>query len=189
MSELPHTRYEARLVDERARAQWLIAKLTGDFNAVVEATREVATDDEHDPEGATIAYERAQLNAILTKNQAHLVEIDLALDRVRNGSYGTCQNCNRLITQERLEAQPAANSCVACASTPTRRLGRTPPRGKSSHPPRTTSPTTVQEYQPFSGPGSRVTSSNHTRSTVKSGSRGADRSRSTTGLESPSAWL
>jgi DnaK suppressor protein len=47
--------HEARLRDEHARAVRLIAKLTGDFEAVVEASREVSTDDEHDPEGATIA--------------------------------------------------------------------------------------------------------------------------------------
>jgi DnaK suppressor protein len=123
-SDSPLRLHEARLREERERAIWLIAKLTGDFDAVVEASREVATDDEHDPEGATIAYERAQLDAILTKNRTHLAELDLALIRLGDESYGTCQECERPIPPERLEAQPAATSCVVCASAPTRRLGR-----------------------------------------------------------------
>jgi DnaK suppressor protein len=114
--------HEARLRDEHARAVRLIAKLTGDFEAVVEASREVSTDDEHDPEGATIAYERAQVDAVLGMTRAHLAELDLALSRVQDGSYGNCQTCSRPIGQERLEAQPAATTCVGCASPRARPL-------------------------------------------------------------------
>jgi DnaK suppressor protein len=116
--------HETRLREEHARAVRLIAKLTGDFDAVVEASREVATDDEHDPEGATIAYERAQVDAVLGMTRAHLAELDLALARVRTETYGTCLTCGRPIGEERLEAQPAATSCVACASPPKRLLSR-----------------------------------------------------------------
>jgi DnaK suppressor protein len=116
--------HEARLQDERARAMRLIEKLTSDFDAVVEASNAVATDDEHDPEGATIAYERAQIDAVLGVTRAHLTELDLALGRVRDATYSNCQTCGRPIGEERLEAHPAATSCVACASLPTRPLGR-----------------------------------------------------------------
>jgi DnaK suppressor protein len=116
--------HDARLKDEHARAVRLIAKLTGDFEDVVEASRAVATDDEHDPEGATIAYERAQIDAVLGMARVHLAELDRALARVREGTYATCQDCGQLIGAERLEAQPAATLCVACASQPTRKLRR-----------------------------------------------------------------
>ncbi len=116
--------HEARLRDEQARAARLIAKLTGDFEAVVEASREVATDDEHDPEGATIAFERAQVDAVLGMTRGHLAELDLALVRVRDRTYGTCQSCGRPIGEDRLDAQPAATLCVGCASPRTRSLGR-----------------------------------------------------------------
>jgi DnaK suppressor protein len=115
--------HEERLNDERARAVALIAKLTGDFDAVVEASSAVATDDEHDPEGATIAYERAQIDAVLSMTRAHLVELDLGLARVRDGTYRDCLVCGRPIGEERLKAKPAATSCVACASNPVRPLG------------------------------------------------------------------
>jgi DnaK suppressor protein len=90
----------------------------------VEASREVATDDEHDPEGATIAYERTQVDAVLGMTRAHLAELDLALARVHDGTFGICLGCGRAIGEERLEAQPAAVSCVACAAPRRRLLGR-----------------------------------------------------------------
>jgi DnaK suppressor protein len=116
--------HEARLTEERARAMLLIAKLTHDFEAVVEASREVATDDEHDPEGTTIAYERTQVDAVLSMTRAHLAELDLALARVHDGTFGTCLLCSRPIGEERMAAQPAATSCVACASPRKRTLRR-----------------------------------------------------------------
>jgi DnaK suppressor protein len=117
-------RREERLSAERARAVRLIDKLTGDFDAVVEASRAVATDDEHDPEGATIAYERAQLDAVLGMTRSHLADLDLALTRVRDGTYGNCQDCGQSIGEARLHAQPTATMCVACASPRKRPLGR-----------------------------------------------------------------
>lgn len=116
--------HQAHLVEERARAVRLIAKLTGDFDAVVEAATAVATDDEHDPEGATIAYERAQLDAVLSMTNANLVELDLALARIEDGTFGSCRVCGGPIGGERLSAQPTATTCVACASQRSRRLGR-----------------------------------------------------------------
>jgi DnaK suppressor protein len=115
---------DARLANERARAVRLLDKLTGDFEAVVESSREVSTDDEHDPEGATIAYERAQVDAVLSMTRIHLAELDQALERAQNGTYGNCESCGRAIGQERLEAQPAATFCVPCATPKPRALGR-----------------------------------------------------------------
>lgn len=94
--------HEVRLSDGRARAMRLIADLTGDFDAEVEASRAVATDDEHDSDGATIAFERAQIDAILTMTRAYLADVDLALARVRDGTYGVCQTFGRPIGVERL---------------------------------------------------------------------------------------
>jgi DnaK suppressor protein len=115
---------DARLANERARAVRLLDKLTGDFEAVVESSRAVSTDDEHDPEGATIAYERAQVDAVLNMTRIHLAELDQALERAQNGTYGNCESCGQTIGQERLEAQPAATFCVPCATPKLRRLSK-----------------------------------------------------------------
>ena len=53
-----------------------------DLSSVVEAATDVATDDEHDPEGATIAFERARVGALLDQTRQHVADIDRALDRI-----------------------------------------------------------------------------------------------------------
>jgi RNA polymerase-binding transcription factor DksA len=94
-----------------------LASLTGDFDAVVAASRDTNADDEHDPEGATIAFERSQLRALVRQVQLHLVEIDAAMKRLDTGTYGTCEGCGGAIGEGRLGARPAARTCIRCATT------------------------------------------------------------------------
>ncbi len=101
---------------ERAQARRLLASLTGDFDAIVEASRGSNADDEHDPEGATIAFERAQVSALARQVRAHVVEVEAALERLAQGRYGTCERCGTPISSARLEARPTARTCIACAS-------------------------------------------------------------------------
>ncbi|TGO04434.1 TraR/DksA family transcriptional regulator [Serinibacter arcticus] len=79
---------------------------------VVRAAQGSNLDDEHDPEGATIAFEREQLRALTTQAAARLVEIDDALARLEDGSYGTCDVCGEPIGEARLEARPTASRCI-----------------------------------------------------------------------------
>ena len=83
---------------------------------MVEAASDVATDDEHDPEGATIAFERARVGALLEQAQRHLVDIDDALTRLDEGRYGICERCGASISPARLEARPVARTCIACTT-------------------------------------------------------------------------
>lgn len=93
-----------------------LAGLTSDFDAVVEASRDTNADDEHDPEGATIAFERSQIGSLVRQTQRHLDEIDAALTRLGTGTYGTCERCGRAIGEGRLQARPTARTCIRCAS-------------------------------------------------------------------------
>jgi DnaK suppressor protein len=81
----------------------------------VAASRDSNADDEHDPEGATIAFERSQVDSLIRQVEGHLAEIDEALARVTDGTYGVCVRCGRPIPAGRLEARPSARTCVACA--------------------------------------------------------------------------
>jgi RNA polymerase-binding transcription factor DksA len=103
------------LAADRADTLRTIAALTADFEGIVEGT--AATDDEHDPEGATIAFERAQVSALLDRARAHLAEVDRAAARLAAGTYGICELCGRPIATERLAALPATATCIACAPT------------------------------------------------------------------------
>ncbi|WP_191563593.1 TraR/DksA family transcriptional regulator [Janibacter melonis] len=105
-----------RLDAEQAEARRRLAALTGDFDMVVDASRDSNADDEHDPEGATIAFERAQVSSLIRQTQGHLDEIDAALRRLDGGGYGTCERCGEPIGEARLEAKPTARLCIRCAS-------------------------------------------------------------------------
>ena len=105
-----------RLAAERTETLRRLSSLTRDFDGVVAATRDSNADDEHDPEGATIAFEREQTGALVSQAQRHLAEIDAALERVAAGTYGTCERCGEPITEGRLEARPVARTCISCAA-------------------------------------------------------------------------
>jgi DnaK suppressor protein len=101
---------------ERQQALRRLADLTGDFNEVVAASRDSNADDEHDPEGATIAFERSQVAALVLQVQRHLAEVEAAIHRLEAGTYGICERCGQPIAKARLEARPAARTCISCAS-------------------------------------------------------------------------
>jgi DnaK suppressor protein len=104
---------------KREQTEERLARLREDFAGVVDATRDANSDDEHDPEGHTIAYERSQTGALVRQAEQHLVEIDAALVRLDNGTYGTCERCGQPIAAGRLEARPTAGTCVTCAARST----------------------------------------------------------------------
>jgi len=100
---------------ERAAAEEQIAVLTREFDAVVAASQASNADDEHDPEGATIAFERQQVAALLESARRRLAEIEAAVARRAEGRYGVCESCGRPIAAERLAVRPAARTCIDCA--------------------------------------------------------------------------
>ena len=107
------------LVADRAEVAVRAARLERELAAIIDAAALTATDDEHDPDGATIAFERAQLSALLDHARRRLVELDTAVARLLAGTYGTCERCGQAIAAARLEALPAAARCVSCASART----------------------------------------------------------------------
>jgi len=103
------------LLAEQAAARAQIEALTREFDEVVAASRASNADDEHDPEGTTIAFERQQVVALLEQARDRLAEVEAALARREAGSYGICESCGRPIGAERLAARPAARTCIDCA--------------------------------------------------------------------------
>lgn len=99
---------------ERERVAARLAALDRDHAEVVAASRDTNADDEHDPEGATIAFERAQVEALARDARRRLAEVDAALARLGDGSYGVCERCGRPIDPARLEVRPSARTCVSC---------------------------------------------------------------------------
>jgi DnaK suppressor protein len=104
------------LLAERALTLDRIRVLEREFADLAEAASADGTDDEHDPEGATLAFERQHTAALLDQARAQLIAVDDVLGRLDAGSYGSCQRCGRAIGAERLAARPTATTCIACAS-------------------------------------------------------------------------
>lgn len=106
----------AALNAARAEATRQLETLTRDFDEIVDGSELVNTDDEHDPEGATIAFERAMVAALRDSAERRLVAIDVAMARVDDGTDATCTGCGGPIAAERLEAVPDATACVTCTA-------------------------------------------------------------------------
>jgi DnaK suppressor protein len=104
------------LLAERERALQRMAAMEREFAGIAEAAAAAGADDEHDPEGATLAFERQHAAALLEQAREQLAAIDAALEAVQAGRYGTCARCGQPIGEDRLAARPAALTCVRCAA-------------------------------------------------------------------------
>ena len=103
------------LLAEQARAGQRVAALEREFAGLAEAASSAGTDDEHDPEGATLAFERQHAAALLQAAREQVAAIDAALQRLAAGRSGVCARCGRPIGEGRLAARPAAPTCIQCA--------------------------------------------------------------------------
>ncbi|MFI5712493.1 TraR/DksA family transcriptional regulator [Kribbella sp. NPDC051620] len=106
----------AALLADRTGTANRIAALTADLERIMEASRLVATDDEHDPEGSTIAFERSQTTTLLDDARKHLADLDSALRRLEADDYGLCEVCGNPVAVGRLLARPTARTCINCAT-------------------------------------------------------------------------
>jgi DnaK suppressor protein len=82
---------------------------------VQSARADASADDEHDPEGPTMSQEWSSLAGLVAGAELDIAVIDKALERIEDGSYGTCMRCGQPIGVDRLEARPAAELCINCA--------------------------------------------------------------------------
>lgn len=104
------------LAAARAGAVARVGGLERELDGITQAAEAANGDDEHDPEGATIAFERQHTAALLGQARERLAEIDAALRRLAGGGYGVCERCGGAIGAARLAARPDAATCVRCAA-------------------------------------------------------------------------
>ena len=78
-----------------------------------EATSELSHMAQHQADVASETFEREKDFSILEQVEAELTEVERALRRLDDGTYGTCESCSQPIADERLAAQPATRFCVA----------------------------------------------------------------------------
>jgi RNA polymerase-binding protein DksA len=115
VSALDTDHFREALVQERKRVQAALDNLHEENpGSISDETGEDAVFDNHLADTATVTYDR-ELDYTLEENSEHvLAEIDAALQRIQDGTYGTCTSCAKQIAPERLEARPWATLCIDC---------------------------------------------------------------------------
>ena len=107
-------RYRDILMEERGRVASAISRLHEDNSVSFEDATEEETYDNHLADSATATLNR-EIDYTLEENAEHVLSaIDDALQRIENGTFGTCGRCGAPIAEERLEAIPYANRCIDC---------------------------------------------------------------------------
>ena len=115
MSAIDTNRFREALTQERQRIQAALDNLHEENpGSIADETGEDAVFDNHLADTATVTYDR-ELDYTLEENAEHMLsDIDSALRRIDDGTYGRCTNCSKVIAAERLEARPWATLCIDC---------------------------------------------------------------------------
>jgi len=115
VSTIDTDHFQMMLEEEHSRVRAAIDNLHAEHpGSISDETGEDAVYDNHLADTATDTYDR-ELDYTLEENSEHvLTEIDAALRRIDDGSYGQCTSCGRQIPEERLEARPYATLCIDC---------------------------------------------------------------------------
>jgi DnaK suppressor protein len=102
------TRFKKILLKERE-------DIIGEVKQISESSKEMGQDGIQDigDEAANI-YNKQILLSLSENERVRLQEVDEALDRIANGTYGTCEECGGPISLKRLEVRPVAKYCVPC---------------------------------------------------------------------------
>jgi len=116
MTSIDIEHFRDALLEERRRVEHALATLRaehpGSLGDEVEETS--PTNDNNLAETATATLGR-EIDYTLGDNAEQVLsEIDTALVRIDDGSYGTCVNCRQEIPRERLDANPWATLCIDC---------------------------------------------------------------------------
>jgi RNA polymerase-binding transcription factor DksA len=107
----------ARQLLEAERQRLLAVRAAQDVEApltepVTSNTEELSSVDQHLADIGTETFSREVDASIREEIDAELAEIDAAMRRLEDGTYGICEACGRPIEEERLEAVPWARLCV-----------------------------------------------------------------------------
>jgi len=114
MSEVDTERFRTLLLEERQRVVDAIDNIhTENPGSLGDETDEPTYQDNHLGDIATATFDR-EMASTLEDNSTHVLnEIDAALARVEEGTFGMCKACGNPIDPERLEALPWATLCIA----------------------------------------------------------------------------
>ena len=103
----------ARLDEERRRLEEVRDSIDSvSDESERESLSELSSSDQHPGDIGSETFEREKDLSILEQVEAELADVAHALERLDQGTYGTCEACGQPIGEERLEALPAARFCL-----------------------------------------------------------------------------
>ena len=108
LTEIELNEFQNKLLDRRVQ----IEKNLRGTTLELEGMRELELNDEGDY--AAASAETIVDSAILVQQRKELNEIELALDKIKVGTFGICEMCEELIAIERLEVKNFARFCITC---------------------------------------------------------------------------
>jgi DnaK suppressor protein len=114
MMKMDFTLHRARLLVLRARLQGDVTQM--EDNALNRDHHQTTSMPNHMAELGSGNFDQELTLSLLGSEEDALDQIDGALKRMENGSYGQCDTCGVKIRKSRLEAIPYAAQCVGCAS-------------------------------------------------------------------------
>ena len=101
------------LAAERERLEGVRQEYADLHNTTEQASLgELSNLDQHQADIGTETFDRERDLSLLEQVEAELADIEHALERLEEGTYGTCEACGKPIGDERLEAVPAARFCL-----------------------------------------------------------------------------
>ena len=113
--DLPLDELTAALTERRTTLTADLERVRGDLHDIRDSRSSQSDDDEHDPEGGALSAQWSHSTGMSADLEARLVEVDRALLRMEQGTYGICVRCGQPIPHDRLLARPSADRCVTCA--------------------------------------------------------------------------
>jgi DnaK suppressor protein len=113
MSTIETDEFKERLVEERRRLQDALENLQGEHpGSLSDETQELSVADNHPGDVATETFDRELDEGLGEGAQRQIEQIDAALQRIEDGTFGTCTTCGKPIGEDRLRAVPWATLCI-----------------------------------------------------------------------------
>ena len=106
-SDVTQADLRAALEEEQAKLRQQLDELVGNGSMSF---------DQNFADSSQVTAERAEVEALVSSVRDSLSDVEHALAKFDQGTYGQCEQCGQAIAVARLEAKPAARLCIDCAS-------------------------------------------------------------------------
>jgi RNA polymerase-binding protein DksA len=116
---MDHSALRELLTEEKKRLETTVNGASDDIDrdeSEQSSLGELSSVDQHPADHASETFEREKEMTIIESLETQLKEIEAALGRMDDGTYGKCEDCGKPIGDERLEARPTARFCIEDAA-------------------------------------------------------------------------